>query len=125
MQVPLILSDGFSNILLKFIILEKFSIKTNEKGHCNVSLINYLDYEEESSYNLTIKLKSDTRSTKIELNTAILIINIEDINDNFPEFFNSPNIVSNKYYCSISKDVPYSTAIAQIKVNFYIKLYFL
>ncbi|CAG4949111.1 unnamed protein product [Colias eurytheme] len=87
---------------------ESFSIQTvNGKGV--IRLINSLDYERKSLYQLRVLAVDRANQGRINTGTAAILIKVQDIEDQPPEFVVATPVTR------ISEDAPVGTSVLQVK----------
>lgn len=86
--------------------------------YCAIYVNKTVDFEEKSYFDITIQMIFTEFQVQPKLNITQIRINIEDINDNEPEFFTKLNVINNKLFASLRKDTPLLTRVTEIKVSF-------
>lgn len=89
---------------------------TAEK-YCAIYVDKSLDYEETSAFNITVQMIIPQHTSQPKLSSTQIRINVEDVNDNEPKFVLPSEVFDKKMYSSLTKDIPQSTRIAEVKVS--------
>ena len=109
MQVVYILGDSEVDG-----IGDMFLVSRSHDGKGVVQLIGDPDYEKKSVYQLKILATDRSNFGRVNTATAAILVEIEDIADNPPEFVSVPSITR------ISEDVPRFTEVGQFPLIIFI-----
>lgn len=98
-----------------------FYVNVTEDKNCEVRLAKgNLDHEKKHEYQIRLKLETLSGLINPVKSTALVKIQVVDVNDNNPEFiFPVPNnqLTHGKYFGAISKDSKIGTSVLQVKAE--------
>ena len=87
-------------------------------GQCHLVLVQELDKESDEAFEILLKLKTQSAFTNPTKMIATIKLNLEDVNDNAPEFvYETENYEEKSYLVTISETTNAGSGIIQVKAT--------